>query len=241
MSCLHVLAYHDLGFLKQGDFKDLIQRCIGTPGSGQNAIDATDAKGRTALWLAAKKDRKAMAEILLRCHADPNMMDRDRGMSPLLVAAENGCLEIVEVLLQNKRVDRGSRDCDGRNVLSLAAARGHVDVVTLLLQHEEIKSTKDVPDRQDENGQTPLLWAARKGGEGRAEVVDILLKHGADPNAKDSKEGRSALSWAARNENEDIVKCLLGCEHTDLLAEDSMVGRRFAWQPVLTRASHPAR
>ncbi|KAK7885640.1 hypothetical protein LTR67_009991 [Exophiala xenobiotica] len=217
MSCLHVLAYHDLGFLKKGYFENLILRCITAPGSGQNAINATDAKGRTALWLAAKKARKVMAEILLRFHADANLMDRDRGMSPLLVAAENGCLEIVDVLLQNNNVDRGSKDCDGRNVLSLAAAQGHVEVVTLLLRHEEIKSTKDDPDGQNENGQTPLLWAARKGHRG---CTEVLLSHGANPNVWDRRHRRSALSWAAGNEKADIVELLLSHEDTNLLLKD---------------------
>ncbi|KAK5195022.1 hypothetical protein LTR96_010646 [Exophiala xenobiotica] len=229
MSCLHVLAHHDLDFLELDDFCNLIKRCVRAPGSGQNAIDATDASDRTALWLAAEKDRKAMAEILLRCGADPNLMDRDRGRSPLLVAAQNGHLEIVKILLQNENVDRGSKDCDGRNVLSWAAALGHVDVVTLLLQHEEIRSTKNIADRHHDYGQTPLLWAARKGHKGCAEVVDILLKYGADPNMTDSKEGRSALSWAAGNGNEGIVELLLSQADTDLLLEDREGWTSFRW------------
>ncbi|KAK5189313.1 hypothetical protein LTR96_010901 [Exophiala xenobiotica] len=212
MSCLHVLAYHDLDFLEQDHFRELIERCIQAPGSGQKAINATDANGRTALWLAAEKDRKAMAKILLDCDAGPNMKERNSGMFPLVVADQSGRVGIVEILLKYRQVERRPNDGSGRNALCWAASLGHVDMVTQLLQDEEMKSAIDFPDSH--HGQTPLIWAARKGSDGRAEVVDILLKDGADPNAKDRKEGRSALSWAARNEEEGMVIAafrLAGC------------------------------
>jgi ankyrin repeat protein len=60
--------------------------------------------------------------------------------------------------------------------------------VRLLLGSEGIK-----PDSKDSNGYTPLMWAA---GYGHEAVAELLLKKGADVEAKDNN-GRTALYGAA--------------------------------------------
>lgn len=54
-------------------------------------------------------------------------------------------------------------------------------------------------------GQTPLLVAA---GNGSSRVATLLLKHGADVNAKDAN-GKTALDLARVNNNENMVSLLL--------------------------------
>jgi ankyrin repeat domain-containing protein 50 len=57
----------------------------------------------------------------------------------------------------------------------------------------------------DEDGQTPLLWAAQKGHEA---AVKLLLERGAELETKD-KDGQTPLLWAAQNGDEAVVKLLL--------------------------------
>jgi hypothetical protein len=105
-------------------------------------------------------------------------------------------------------------------------------VVRLLLEHGAD------PNIKNENGRTPLHWAAREdhvevarlllehGADpniqdkdgltplhvaafyGHVEVVELLLEHGADPNIQD-KYGDTLLHWAASKGRVDVVKLLL--------------------------------
>ena len=61
------------------------------------------------------------------------------------------------------------------------------------------------PNARDENGSTPLHWAATWG---RTSAVRALLEAGAKPDARD-KEGRTALHDAARWGHESVVEALL--------------------------------
>ena len=72
-------------------------------------------------------------------------------------------------------------------------------VVKLLLEIGAELETKD------DNGQTPLSYAA---GNGHEVVVKLLLEKGAELDTK-SKYGQTPLSWAAGNGHEAVVKLLL--------------------------------
>ena len=76
------------------------------------------------------------------------------------------------------------------------------------------------PNVTNQNGETPLLVAARYG---REPVAKVLLAAGADPNVKDAKFGGTPLHWAAVNGYPGIVKLLLD-KGADLKARDSKNG-----------------
>lgn len=59
---------------------------------------------------------------------------------------------------------------------------------------------------RDQDGQTPLSWAAEKG---RESVVQVLLENRAGINSKDNNYGRTPLSWAAEKGHEAVVRLLL--------------------------------
>ena len=64
------------------------------------------------------------------------------------------------------------------------------------------------PDIKDSQGFTPLHICCRNGWKGHKEIAEILIKAGADINAR-NKYGSTPLYLASRNNNIDIVKLLL--------------------------------
>jgi ankyrin repeat protein len=121
------------------------------------------------------------------------------GFTPLLFAARVGDLDTARLLLEAGGDVNDVAD-DGLSALVLATLRGHVALATLLLEY-------GADPNADSAGYTALHWAAgsweteltvtaittdRDGEwetiaglkEGRLPLVNSLLAHGADPNAR---------------------------------------------------------
>ncbi|XP_033967148.1 kinase D-interacting substrate of 220 kDa B-like isoform X2 [Pseudochaenichthys georgianus] len=155
----------------------------------------------------------------------------DNGQTPLMVASEQGNVEIVQELLRrgaNVNLD----DVDCWTALISAAKEGHFEVVRELLENNANLEHRDM------GGWTALMWGAYKGhtdvarmlmdkganpnitgqysvypiiwaaGRGHAEIVHLLLQHGAKVNCSD-KYGTTPLIWAARKGHYDSVMHLL--------------------------------
>lgn len=65
---------------------------------------------------------------------------------------------------------------------------------------------------RNEYQETPIIRAAAAG---HADIVELLWKHGASPNAQ-SETGQTGLTWAVRLGHTDVVKELLKCKRTDV-------------------------
>ncbi|XP_029348924.1 kinase D-interacting substrate of 220 kDa B isoform X2 [Echeneis naucrates] len=155
----------------------------------------------------------------------------DNGQTPLMVAAEQGNLEIAQELIRrgaNVNLD----DVDCWTALISAAKEGHIEVVRELLENNANLEHRDM------GGWTALMWAAYKGctdvaklllekganpnitgqysvypiiwaaGRGHGEIVHLLLQHGAKVNCSD-KYGTTSLIWAARKGHYESVMHLL--------------------------------
>lgn len=110
------------------------------------------------------------------------------------------------------QLGRKKIDFDADSFIKRAQA-GDVEAVKLLLQ------AGMKPDLvTGRGGQTPLANAARYN---RKEVVQVLLAHGADPNARSM--GSTALIWASINGSNDLVRLLLD-RGADLKATDRQHG-----------------
>uniref|UniRef100_A0A668SY36 Uncharacterized protein n=1 Tax=Oreochromis aureus TaxID=47969 RepID=A0A668SY36_OREAU len=123
----------------------------------------------------------------------------DNGQTPLMLAAEQGSLEIVQELIRrgaNVNLD----DVDCWSALISAAKEGHVEVVKELLENSAYIEHRDM------GGWTALTWAAYKG---RVEVTKLLLGHGANPNTTGQQYSVYPIIWAAGRGHADIVKLLL--------------------------------
>ena len=65
-----------------------------------SAIDVHDTCGRTALYFASFYMQAALVEALLRAGADPNVAEKRKAMTPMLIACEGGKLSIVREMLK---------------------------------------------------------------------------------------------------------------------------------------------
>lgn len=150
--------------------------------------------GRQPLHAAAAGGCVATVELLLHCGADPIAKNMDR-RTALRVATERGFLEVAEVLMDYK--------LDGPiRVLSKAISLNRPDVVARLLD-----SDPSLVNVTDFTG-TPMLFMATMAGH--ADIVEILLKHGAQANMIHAKLlGRTPLLMAASTADLPVVKLLL--------------------------------
>ena len=143
------------------------------------------------------------------------------GATALMVAAESGRTEAMEVLERSVGVDatgavlgvaeshtdtaqvllKAGADVDAKNVLGetalhRAASNGHTETVEILL-----KAGADV-NVEDDKSYTPLMGAAAAN---QTETVRALLKEGADVNARD-KDGDTALAYTDDDELVELLK-----------------------------------
>ena len=115
-----------------------------------------------------------------------NATDNDK-QTPLHWACVRGSLPCAELLLRSgARVDQS--DCRGYDAVHVAAQYGH----TNMLYHFKMRWNADV-DTHDNDGRSPLHWAAYKGFP---DATKLLLFCDAHITRAD-KEGCTPLHWAA--------------------------------------------
>lgn len=142
------------------------------------------------LFETARLGRIDMIDPLLKAGADINAYD-DRGFTPLILAAYNGQLAMVETLI-TKGADACRPDRDQGNTAQMGVAfKGEDGIAARLL-----KAGCDVNAR-NKAGQTALMMASLFN---RQAQVDMLLAAGADRSIQDAA-GRSASSVAADQGN----------------------------------------
>jgi hypothetical protein len=98
----------------------------------QQGIDSKNSKGETALMIAARDGKIAVAKDFLARGAEVNEKDKSN-QTALMKAAGNGHLAVVRLLLAHG-AELNDRDNEGQTALSKAEAKGHLDIVELLRQ-----------------------------------------------------------------------------------------------------------
>ena len=180
--------------------------------------ECMDLDGQTPLQLAARWDAKESMELLkafqvlqlacangdlltvdklLKKDADVVIFD-SQGLTPPLLAIQNGHLEIVRALLRCNAY----RDLNGERevaLLNIAVENGHVEVLKLLLGQLPGKTASQ------NQAQTALHIGVLKGHLG---VVRFMLEHGTDVNVRNN-DGRTPLILALWKGFFEIVKLLL--------------------------------
>ena len=116
----------------------------------------------------------------------------------LTFAAATGERRLLEHLLANG-MDVDTRNTQGQTALGAAAVEGNTELGRFLLA----KGAR-VDSRTKLLAETPLTQAAQMN---RTEMVKLLLENGADPAYRDGT-GRTALDWAQRNGNTQLIAVL---------------------------------
>jgi len=176
----------------------------------QSGVGQVQSSGQTA---AAANDA---VSVRLKCitladpDLDPNLADKDSGLTPLHEVAALGCKPEMKLLLA-EGADINVKDHDGFTPLHWAASEGHADVAELLLAEGAGVNAKT------DHGVTPLGLVAK---EGHKDLAELLLANKADVNAKDDHIGFTPLHWAASEGHADVVELLLA-NNAEVNAKDN--------------------
>ena len=141
-----------------------------------------------------------------RAALETEIKDGDDLATPLIIAARDGKLDFVKVLLRYEAniEARGTIKIDGEVIegctaLWIAAAKGHFDVVRLL-----IEQNAEVDGRTSSNS-TPLRAAAFNG---HLNIVRCLVENGADVNARNNFNS-TPLMLTCHNGHLDVASYLV--------------------------------
>lgn len=166
-------------------------------------IDMTNEEGDTAVMLATQENNLAIVAELIEAGANINIQN-ERQDNVLLYAGAEGHLEIVKLAIE-AGADTTITNRYGGTALIPAADRGHVEVVDYLLKASDT----------DVNYLNNLHWTALleaiilgDGGEGHQQIVDLLLRYGADVQISD-KEGITPLQHAKNRGFTEMEELLL--------------------------------
>jgi uncharacterized protein len=168
-------------------------------------VSYADEDGVSPLTQAAYQGLATIVDALIQKDADVNSVNVE-GITPLIAAASEGHLEVLKSLLATGKLNINAKDKDGTSALMAAAVRGHKDAIVLLLE-----KGGDV-NAQNVDGHTALMFAyngknqvetlldkykdyimeandnstkiIKEALDLHSEVVNLLLKHGADPSIK---------------------------------------------------------
>ncbi len=162
--------------------------------------------GWTPLMLAAKWGVVETVKCMIASGAEvnpstPSCYSIDDGSChvPLSLAANNGHVEVLRILLQ-AGADKEMVDSSSLTPLLHAAITGHDGILNILIEAGAIV------DKADKRGKTPLMWAAQFG---YSSTVSALIAAGANKFLADNA-GLTAMTYAAPNSNAEIMKMVSG-------------------------------
>jgi len=130
------------------------------------------------IWHAAEEEKDRFVKYLV---------SQGYGAESLLKAAKKRKETIVRSLVE-AGVDIDTLDNEGRTPLIVASIKGHADVVDFLAEAGANIDHKD----SEGSGRTALIHAVN---DQKTAIVEILVKHGADPFISGCKEASSNLYY----------------------------------------------
>ncbi|KAM6553279.1 hypothetical protein CsatB_014041 [Cannabis sativa] len=190
-----------------GDLEKL-QRLVECEGC---SVSEPDGLGYYALQWAALNNRTAAAQYIIEHGGEINATDHT-GQTALHWSAVRGAIQAAELLLQ-EGAKVNAVDMYGYQTTHVAAQYGQ----TAFLYHIVSKWNAD-PDIPDNDGRSPLHWAAYKGFADSIRLLLFLDAH----RARQDKEGCTPLHWAAIRGNLEACTVLVQAgKKEDLIITDN--------------------
>jgi len=122
------------------------------------------------------------------------------GATPFHIACYHGHIEIVKLLLNDKRVDFNKASDIGCTPFYIACD-GHIEIVRLLLNDKRVDINK-----ANKYGRTPFYFACCYG---KTEIMKYMLESGREMDInKADNDGNTGLDKAKEKGNIDIVKLI---------------------------------
>ena len=150
-------------------------------------------------WVEILKNNDYMAaKKYIKSGADLNE-ENENGESVLATAIRNHCDDDLLELLIEGGADIYDFDSEGVSIFDMAITYNNMFMFNYITN-----SGIDVNKTNRKSGFTPLMCAACYG---RAEIVKLLLEHGADKNTLDSR-GFSALDFARKMNKKTVLQIL---------------------------------
>jgi len=111
-------------------------------------------------------------------------------------------LKIDRYLTEHPEIIRLDKESGGSLMSSAAIGAGWATAAALIAHGAE----PDPVPNDDSDAYTPLMWASYNG---QAEMVELLLKHGANPNYANKNHGETHLTGAAHWGHTPVVQSLI--------------------------------
>jgi ankyrin repeat protein len=176
-------------------------------------VNSRDKSNTTVMNKAIINRHSSIVRLLCQHNADVNLQG-ECGVTPLILAAEYGDVEITNILLENganvntrsfylqiSSKDRWIRDDENQcSALIVATMYGHLSIAKLLLKDKRINVNS-----RTQNGFTAMIMAARTE---QIELVRLLIQNGANVNME-TKSRHTALEIAIDEVYFPIVKLLI--------------------------------
>ena len=195
-------------------------------------ITAVNTAGENILEHAINHNNVSLVSDIISFHGSSDGFDKfynhtNEGNTPLILAAQLGRTEIVNLLITQTRVNPYAINHRGRSAFMEAARFGHADVLRALYDRYGINEdgsvrspqysaidieseiNADYVDAYDSSGASALLVAAEQG---HSEAVEFLLDIGANPNIESCLPvllvcrgtGNTPLLYAVRNNDVSV-------------------------------------
>ncbi|KAL6924172.1 hypothetical protein FSST1_001446 [Fusarium sambucinum] len=169
-----------------------------------------DDYNKSILFAASRGGSAGIVRELLDCGLEQHIsLPAKSGDTPLSVAAHNGHVDVVTLLLSVPEVSVNHANNYGVTPLFSAARFGHIETVKILLSSPDIEL-----DCENWKYLTPLHAAVANG---HVEIAKLLIEHGA-PIIAWPTVGQNLLWWAGRTGNPEMVELLQSIG----LTEDSL-------------------
>ncbi|XP_023224750.1 ankyrin-1-like [Centruroides sculpturatus] len=215
-----ILLEHDADVNSSGEFRMYPLHLASTIGSlgivklliEYNAqVNCLNYQQETPLHRAASFNHKDIIDYLIK-HGALIECRCINHFTPLLLAAKEGHIDAIKILLENN-ADVSVVDRNEKSVVYWLCERNHPEALKILLEDSFAPNLIFKEDAYENN---PLHVAAEHG---YADVLKILLEHGADIHSKNEDE-ETALHLAAQSGHRNVVKLLLETNKSIVNAED---------------------